>query len=76
MILNNQNHFLFLFLQGFLDTKGLNIVQEEAEKTKQLVESGSWMDAYEAWSSTEGAIYGQSPTINFFNILKKENILG
>ena len=62
------------FLKGFLDTNGLNIVQKEAQKTKQLVESGLWLDAYEAWISTRVAIYRQSPTIDFFNVLKK-NVL-
>ena len=55
-----------------VDTNGFNIIQEEAYKTKVLIEAGRWLDAKQAMSDTITAITSEAVHFDFYNILTKE----
>ena len=54
-----------------IDTNGFNIIQEEANKSKQFIMMGEWMNAFDARQRTATAVYDQTIQVDFYNVLEK-----
>lgn len=56
-------------LQGFVDTKGYNIIDGFAQATKAALDNGDYEFATDLWGLTETYILDVTHNIDFYNVL-------
>ncbi|KAJ8975562.1 hypothetical protein NQ317_000746 [Molorchus minor] len=61
----------YLLTTGVVDKNGYEAIMKVAEKTKESLEAGNFVEATELWGKTERAVDVASYGVDFYNILTK-----
>lgn len=61
----------YLLALGAVDNDGYNQIMSVANRTRDAVNQGSWTQATNLWSSTEGVVMQVTDGIDFYNVLTK-----